>query len=453
MLEIKKILFQIENNIEEVLEEKTQLGTDLWNILLEQHPADIAQLLESVEETKQIALLKKLPLELSIEVFQKIPENIQATLLVTLDIDHATELLNSMNADKLTDLFDYLSDEDLKKYLGLIQKNERTRIISLLHFDPESAGGRMNSDVFTLQKDFSVRKSIQILQRVSPEKELMQRIYVTNRDNVLVGHITIDQLVLSKPETLLSQILEKNELHVYVKEDQEDVANQMHHYELSSVPVVDKHNHFLGVITASDVVQIIKEEESEDAYKRFGLSTVERSYFATPAWKMILQRSLWLIGLLLLQSISGFVLGGYRGYLEKYTIIAVFLTMLVGTGGNAGNQSATLVIRGLTTGEITKQNVFKMLLREFGIAIIIALLIVVAGFFRVYFTADFMGAVTISIALFLIVLTSVVLGSLIPLFLEYFDIDPAHSAAPFLTTLMDILGIIIYCFVFSRILG
>lgn len=453
MLEIKKILFQIENNIDEVLEEKTQLGSDLWHILLEQHPADIATLLGTIDEIYQIALLKKLPLEDSIDVFKKISENTQASLLVHLNIDHAASILKSMPSDELTDLFDYLSDEDLKKYLELLQKKQRNQIISLLHFDPESAGGRMNSDVITLQKDFTIRKSIQILQRLSPEKELMERIYVTNRDNVLVGHITIDQLVLNKPDTALSHILEKNELHVYVEEDQEDVANQMHHYELSSVPVVDKHNHFLGVITARDVVQIIKEEESEDAYKRFGLSTVETSYFATPAWKMILQRSSWLIGLLLFQSISGFVLGGYSNYLEKYTVIAFFLTMLVGTGGNAGNQSATLVIRALTTGEVTRQNALKMLLREFGIAIVISSLLFVAGFIRVYFTADLLSAFIISIALFLIVMTSVVLGSIIPLLLEYFGVDPAHSAAPFLTTLMDILGIIIYCFIFSRILG
>ncbi|MFH1831194.1 MAG: magnesium transporter [bacterium] len=451
MLEIKKILFQIENNITEVLENKSHLGSDLWHILIEQHPADIALVVENLKEDDQIQLLKKLPLELSIEVFNKIPEILQATLLTALDIDHATTILKHMHADKLTDLFDHLSDEDLKTYLKLLQKKQRNQIISLLHFDPESAGGRMNSSIITLQKDFTVKQSISLLQRLSPEQELIECIYVTNKDNILVGHITLDNLVLNKPETPLSQILKKNELHVYVDEDQEDVANQMLHYELSSVPVVDKHNHFLGAITANDVVQIIKEEESEDAYRRFGLSAVEHSYFATPTWKFVLQRGQWLIGLLLLQSVSSFILGNHKDMLTHFPVIAFFLSMLVGTGGNAGNQSATLVIRGLTTGEITRQNALKLLLREFWISLILASFLVIVGFCRVYWAADLISAIAVSLSLFFIVITAIMLGSIIPLMLEYFNIDPAHSAAPFLTTLMDILGILIYCFIFSRI--
>ncbi len=453
MLEVKKILFQIENNIKAVINGKTPLGIDLWNILLEEHPADIALLIGRIGDEHQVTLLKKLPLDLSIDVFEKIPENLQAELLVGLDIDHATTILKHMHADELTDLFDNLSDEDLEKYLKLLQKKQRNQIISLLTFDPESAGGRMNSDVITLQKDFTVKKSIELLQRLSLQKDLMERIYVTNKDNVLVGHITLEQLVFNKAETLLSQILQKNEIHIHVEEDQEDVANQMQHYELSSAPVVDKQNHFLGVITASDVAEIIREEESEDAYKRFGLSTVEYSYFETPTWKLVLQRSTWLIGLLLLQSVAGFVLGRYENMLKEFTILSIFLGMLVGTGGNAGNQSATLVIRGLTTKEMTKNNIFKVLFREFSVSLVIASLLFIVGFARVYYTShDLMSTIAINVSLFLIVIASMLLGSIIPILLQYFHFDPAHSAAPFLTTIMDILGMIIYMFVCYHLL-
>jgi len=292
------------------------------------------------------------------------------------------------------------------------------------------------------------------LQRLTPQKKLLQRIYVTDQQNILAGYITLDMLVLNKPETLLAQVMNKNELHVYVDEDQEDVANQMQHYELLSVPVVDKENHFLGVITADDVYEIIKEEESEDVYKMSGLSPIEHSYFSTPFWKLIWQRSPWLIGLLLLQSFSSLILAQYSPLLDKYTIIAIFLTMLIGTGGNAGNQSATLVIRGLTTREITRQNGYRILMREFGISLMLALLLVAVGFMRVYYaTYDILSSAAISFSLFLIVVTSIILGAFIPILLERFNIDPAHSAAPFLTTLMDILGVLIYCFVCSRILG
>lgn len=454
MLKIKKILFQIENNIDSVIVEDTALGKDLWNILLLQHYADIAMLIGKLDEDRQLALFKKLPLELSTKVFRRLPQTQQGTLVVRLDLDHAAIVLKNMPADELTDLFDYLSDDDLEKYLRLLQTNQRTQILSLLSFNPRSAGGRMNSDVISLQKDFTVKRSVELLQRLGPGKTVMQRIYVTNKDDVLIGYVTLDKLVLSKPETPLSVIMNPNELVVLVDEDQEEVANQMHHYGLLYVPVVDKHNHFLGVITADDVFEIIKEEGSEDVYKMFGLIPVDHGYFTTPTWRLVWQRGVWLVGLLIMQSFSSLILSSYSDMINKYTIIAVFLTMLIGTGGNAGNQSATLVIRGLTTKEMSRRNAYKVLLREFGISVIMASLLVIVSFLRVYYSYhDLVSALVISLSLFLIVTTSVVLGALIPIVLERFDIDPAHSAAPFLTTLMDILGVLIYCFVCSKLLG
>lgn len=454
MLKIKKILFQIENNIKSVIAEDTTLGTDLWQILISQHYADIAMLIIKLDDDDQLALFQKLSKDLAIKVFRKIPQSLQALLLVRLDLDQAALILKNMPPDELTDLFDYLSDEDLEKYLRLLQSKQRNQILSLLTFNPRSAGGRMNSDVITLQKDFTVRKSVELLQRLGPGKTLMQRMYVTNKDNVLIGFVTLDKLVVSKPETPLSSIIKPNELVVYVDEDQEDVANQMHHYGLLYVPVVDKHNHFLGVITADDVFEIIKEEGSEDVYKMFGLIPADHGYFSTPLWRMVWQRGVWLIGLLVLQSLSSYILSSYSAMINKYTIIAVYLTMLIGTGGNAGNQSATLVIRGLTTKEMSRRNAYRVLMREFGISLIMAMILVVVSFLRVYLSSyDLLSALIISLSLFLIVVTSMVLGAFIPIMLERFDIDPAHSAAPFLATLMDILGVLIYCFVCSKLLG
>lgn len=454
MLEINKILFQIENNIEAVIAQDTTLGVDLWELLLQQHPADIAVLIERIDEEQQQSLFKLFAKDLAASVFKHLESSLQALLLVEFETDLATSILNRMPADELTDLFDHLSDEDLEKYLKLLQKKERNRIISLLHFDPQSAGGRMNSDVITLQKDFTVKKCIHILQRLGPQKDVMERIYVTHKDHVLAGHITLDKLVLTKPETHLADIMQKNELIVYVDEDQEDVADQMHHYELSSVPVVDKQNHFLGVITSQDVVEILREEGSEDAYKMSGLArTVGHSYFSTSAWRLIWHRSVWLVSLMLFQSVSSMIMGTYNALIQSHTIISFFLTMLIGTGGNAGNQSATLVIRGLINREISRNNAMKVLWREFGIGLVIASLLVLFGFFRVYyFYRDFVSALAINLSLFLIVVMSMVLGAMIPIILERFNVDPAHSAAPFLATLMDILGVLVYCFICSKIL-
>ncbi|MCK4650625.1 magnesium transporter [Candidatus Babeliales bacterium] len=454
MIKGKEPFFQIEKNIDLVIKQDTQLGSDLFNLLLEQHPADIAMLLGKIEYDDQISLFKKIPLDLEIKVFEELSEIVQADILVMLDQEKATLILKNVSSEKLADLFDYLPDEDLKKYLRLLQRKQRHQIISRLNFEPDSAGRIMNSEIVTLQKDFTVKKSIRLLQRLGEKRELLQRIYVTDGDNKLVGYINLDDLVLSQPDTLLKNIIHENELCIDVHEDQENVANQMHHYGLLMAPVVDEQNNFLGVITADDVLEIVKEEASEDVYKMSGMGPVEYTYFETPVWKLIWQRSTWLIALLLLQSVSSFIMSGYQDVVDKYFIITMFLTMLIGTGGNAGNQSSALVIRGLATGEMTRKNGLQVLLREFGIAIIMAFLLVVVGFSRVYiFRHDIMGAIAVSIALFIIVMVSIFLGALIPLLLERFNFDPAHSAAPFLATLMDIFGVLIYCFVVSKILG
>jgi magnesium transporter len=452
MLEIKKILFQIENNIGAIINDDAPVTRHLWKLLLEQHPADIAMLISRIDDKFQAPLLKKLPIEKAKKVFLKISENIQASLIIQLDIDKSTTLLHSMSADELTDIFDYLSDEDLEKYLKLLQQKQRSKIISLLSFPSESAGGRMNSEVITLQSGFTVKKTIELLQRLNPKKELIQRIYVTTKEGLLIGHITLDTLVFNKPDVILEDVFEKNELLIHVDEDQEEVANQIAHYGLPSAPVIDKQGHFLGVITASDVVEIIKEEESEDAYKRFGLSTVEHNYFSTPTWHLIIQRGSWLVGLLLLQSISSFILGKYNFMIEQYAVLSIFLGMITGTGGNAGNQAATLVIRGLTTHEMNRNNILKVFFREFGIALIIASILFLVGFLRVYYSFNLMSALAINASLFVIVVFSTILGSIIPVILQFLGFDPAHSAAPFLATLMDILGVLIYCLIFYSIM-
>lgn len=454
MITLKKILLQIENNIESIIKEDTILGKDLWQILLEQHPADIALIINNIDNQSQIALFKKMPKDLAFKVFEKIQEPIQAFILANLDHDDIAHILTEIPVNALTALFEHISDEELEKYLKLLQVKQRNKLISLRSFAPESAGARMQTDVLTLQENFTVKRSIEVLQRLTPKQSVDNVFYVTDKNNVIVGYLTIDKLVLNKPETLLSQIMKEAEFLVYVDEDQEDVANQMKHYNLICAPVIDKEKHFLGIITAEDVFEIMTEEESEDVYKMSGQAPMEHSYFATPTCQLVRQRIPWLIGLLLLQSFSSMILLQYNSMISNYAIITLFLTMLIGTGGNAGNQSATLVIRGLTTKEITRQNGIKMLIREMGISLILASIIVLVGFTRVFYTShDIVSTIAITLSLFLIIVTSITLGTLIPLILERFNLDPAHSAAPFLTTLMDILGVLIYCIVCSRILG
>lgn len=454
MFHAKEMLLKIEENIDFVIKGQSELGEELWKALLAQHPADIASLIVRIRPKNQEELFKKLPKELSINVFAELALNVQLFVLSKLDTEQVALILKNIHTDQLTDIFDELSDEDLKKYLNLLQKKQRHQIIALLNLNPDAAGRIMNSDVLTLNKDLTVKRGIALLQRISPQKELLRRIYVTTKEHKLVGYINLDDLVLSKPDETLSKILHANELSVDVHEDQEWVAKQMQHYGLMSVPVVDDKYHFLGVVTADDIFDVITEESSEDVYKMSAVPTMEYSYFETPIWTLFWQRGIWLVSLLLLQSLSSLIMSNFHELLDRNVILTFFLTALIGTGGNAGNQSSAILIRGLATGEINKKNGILALFREMGVSLILSLLLVVVMFFRVYYYhPNILIAIAVSSTLFFIVNLSILLGSALPLIFEKLNIDPAHTAAPFLATIMDILGVLIYCFIASKILG
>jgi magnesium transporter len=454
MQKTKKLFSNIRHHIKIVIKEESPNGIELWKKLLTQHPADIADLICRIGDRQQIDLFEKFPSHLASNVFPELPDAIQEHIVTHLDPEEMTAILKRIPADELLDLFDALPDENIKQYLKLLQKKQRSKIISRLHFEPGSAARIMNSDVLSLQRDFSIKKSILLLQKNGDQKDVLHRIYVTNREGVLVGYVNVEDLVINKPETPITRIIHQNELTINVHEDQEDIARQMEHYGLVSAPVVDEHGRFLGAVTADEILTILEEEISEDVYKMSGISNLEHSYFQTPMLSLIKQRIGWLAGLLLFQSLSSFILKQYDALINQYMLIPLFLTMLIGTGGNAGNQSATLIIRGLATGEITSINAIRALIREFSISIIMAFILALVSFGRVFaFYGDVTGAFAVSLSLFIIVITSMIFGALMPIILKRLNLDPAHSAAPFISTSMDILGVLIYCFICSKILG
>jgi magnesium transporter len=439
--------------IDEVIFQSSVRGTEGWSTICRAHPSDIADLLEELSGKQRLLVFERLSDEISHKTFQRCTETVQQELLEALSSEQAASVLKSLHSDDLVDLFEILPDERVKHYLKLLQKRQRAQIINLMSFAPKSAAGIVNSDVFTLTNDMTVKRCIQLLQRVSEQKEVRYRTYVIDHDNVLLGNITLDKLVLNKPDTAIADFIEENELVIDAHIDQEEAVKEMTHYGVLSAPVVDTKNRFLGVINSDEVVEVIEEEASEDVYRMSGVGHVERSYFETPILMMFYERSKWLIGLLLLQSVSSVIMKRYDDMLSQHVIISLFLTMLIGTGGNAGNQSATLVIRGLATGEIPNNKQWALFWREFSLGTLIAALLSAVSFLRVWtMHSDWGAALAISTSLFCIVLASMALGTLIPLTLNRLKIDPAHSAAPFLATLMDVIGIVIYCTICSYML-
>jgi len=451
-MEAKKILKQISEHLHEVLQHKSPLGKSLWKELITLHPADIARFLVDCKKETFKKLFLALPDELQFSVFEELSEPNQEYALSLMSEETKGKALNMLPSEQLTDLFDHLSDEDLKKYLKLLHKTARETVLSLLKFEAESAGGIMDTEVLSLREDFTVEKSTKILQRLRLSKDVYQRIYVTDKEHHLVGFIQLEDLVLEAPKNLIGSFMKKNELVVDADEDREIVAKDMVHYGLTIVPVVDKRNRFLGVIPAETLMDIITEEASEDVQKMSAMPALKYPYFQTSFWRILFERSYILVALLLAQSISTSIQEINAGVLEL-TGLFVFLTMLISTGGNASSQTSAVVIQGMASGEITFSNVFRFIRREFVMALLLAFILGTVGFVRTYYaTYDPFKSLVVGIALSLIVLVSVIVGSSVPILLKRFNIDPAFSAGPFLATLMDILGVIIFCYVVKLVL-
>ncbi len=452
-MDTQKILDQVAAHIETVEKQDSPLGVLLWQEFVKLHPADIAQFLSDSSKDNAQTLFTKMPHPLRVAVFSYFSSPMMLNCLSFLSDHDRSDLLSSLPLDELTDLFDDLSDKDLKVYLKLLHKRDREKVVSLRRFDPDTAGGIMHTDVITLMQDFTIEKSIQILQRLQPSIELHPNIYVTNQDNELVGHIILQDLVLKPSQTRLSSILRKNELVVGVNEDQEKIAHQMVRYSEMTVPVVGENNVFLGIIPSQALVNVLEQEAAEDVYRISAVGPIKYTYFETPFLKLLFQRSSILIMLLLTQIFSSVIIKFYEELLAGFLFL--FITMIQSTGGNSSSQSSALAIQGISSGEITSLNVHRFLRREFLMACIIGLILGVVSFIRIYLFSpgNVLAAVAVSVALGLIVLVSNLLGSLIPIVLRRLNLDPAFSAGPFLATIMDILGLFIYCQVALLILG
>lgn len=442
----QKILDEIRENLDAVVQWRTsEHGALLWKALLALHPADIASLLDSIEFDAAFPLFLDLSLPLRLEVFQVISHSLKVRILEACSEQDRNAIITNLSIDDLTDFLDDLSDEELPKYLKLLHKTDQSRVLSLLEFSPESAGGIMHTDVVTLIDDFTVEKSIQILRRLQPSRDLHHHIYVVNQNNQLVGYINLEDLVLRDPKDHLKSFLHLNPVVAHADEDRESVTQKMLHYSVSSIPVVDADNIFLGVIPSEAAVEVVEEEASEDIYKMAALSPIKQTYFETPFFKLLSQRSLILIMLLLVQTFSSLILKHYEVLLCGF--FTYFISMLTSAGGNASSQTSALVIQGMATGEINETNSRRFIIREFFMAIMISLLLGIVAFGRIYLTdpENVNKGAIVSVALFFIVLVSILLGSCMPLILKKFGLDPAHSAGPLLTTIIDVIGLLIYC--------
>lgn len=430
-------------NIIELIRQKKLF--DLKNLISGLLPFDITEIIEPLETGEKVIVLRLLNKETAAEVFSHLEHEDQEEMLVHFSMDKVKEIMEEMDPDDVAELFDELPEKMVKRLMHLLSTEERNIVNRLLGYPEDSAGRLMTPEFIELHKDSSAENAIQTIREIGLDKETIYYSYVVDEKGFLIGIVSLKDLLLAQPATKISEIMTTNFVSVNTTDDQEEVAGVLTKYDLTALPVVDKDKKLVGIITVDDIVDVIHAEATEDFHKMVGIEAPDEPYFSTRFLVLGRKRALWLVILLVMSYFSSIVLKHYSRILEIVIPLAFFIPMLTGTCGNTGMQSATLIIRGLATGEIKGKDIMKILFREIFMGVFLGIILGIFSFVRARFVDidPFIG-IAVGTAVFISVMTANIIGTILPLLLKKLKIDPAISAGPFITTIIDVTSLILY---------
>jgi magnesium transporter len=409
------------------------------------HSYDQAKFFSKVEDDLRVRLYHYLSPEEMAELFESldIDEEDYKDLLAEMNPSYAAEMLSNMYADDAVDVLNELDKEQVVSYLTIMDDESAKEIKELLHYEEYTAGSIMTTEFVAISQNQTVRSAMYILKNEAPNAETIYYIYVVDEDKKLVGVISLRDLIISHDDVMISEIMSDRVMSVGVSEDQEAVARQMKDYDFLALPVVDFQHHLLGIITVDDIMDVMEEEASDDYSKLAGiadLDSIDRNPFHAAK-----KRLPWLIALLFLGMFTASLIGRFEATLDKVAILAVFIPLIAGMAGNTGTQALAVAVRGIATGDLEKENKLTLIIREAGTGLITGTTcgIVVSMIVYVWKGTFFLGilvGVSVMISLFVATLA----GTLVPLLMHKLKVDPAVASGPFITTINDIISILIY---------
>ncbi len=429
------------------------------------HPADVAAFLSALEAREAWTALKTCAPPLRAEIFSHLDVDLQVDLSETLSRADLAGLLSEMSPDDRVDLIQQLPAEKRETVLGALASAEREDVRRLSSYEQGTAGSAMTSDYVSLPPAITAQEAIARLRLEAPNKETIYYAYVVDGLRRLVGFVSLKDLILSRPETHMADIMHREVIFARAGDDQEDVARMIQKYDLLALPVVNGDGVLVGIVTHDDAMDIIIQEQTEDIEKLMAIAGPHEPgmYLRTSAWDHFRKRVVWIVVLAALGLVSGFIVQSFEGLLLQFAILATFMPMLADTGGNTGSQAATLVVRALALKEIRPTDVLRVMLKELTVSLPLGLVLSLLAFARVVVFSNGSalpaGATPLSVglavatALGLQVVTSTLIGALLPLIAARFKVDPAVVASPALTTVVDITGLLLYFATVSLMLG
>ena len=428
------------------------------------HPAIISEMISALSSEEAWRVILNAESSLRSEIFSHLDIDIQVEIVKMLNRKEIASLMSDMYADDRADLYKQLPEELRENVLPALAQAEREDIRRLSSYKEGTAGAAMTSEYVVLTPNLSAAQAMDRLREVAPDKETIYYAYVVDETRKLLGQVSLKDLIIARRDTRVGDIMNQDVVFARVEDDQEDVARKIQKLDLIALPVINGGDALVGIVTHDDAMDIISQEQTEDIEKLMAIVGAHEDavYMKTSALGHFRNRYPWVIVLAFLGLVSGFIVQSFEGLLMQFTILAAFMPMLADTGGNTGSQSATLVVRALALKEVSTKDILRILAKEFSVAIMLALLLGVIAFGRVFFFSGEMNmhdsipiiriAFAISLALGLQVITSTLVGALLPLGAAKMKWDPAVVASPALTTIVDITGLLIY-FTTARLLS
>ena len=439
--------------IKELIEKDKIL--ELSEYLQQMKAVDVAAKMTELEDRDLIVLFRILPKDLSAEVFSYLDKEFQQRIIESINDREVMQIVDKLFLDDTVDFIEEMPAYVVKKVLRNTSSKKRELINQFLKYDDHSAGAMMTIEFVDLKEEMTLKEAIEHTRRTGMNKETIETCFIIDKERHLKGTLGLRELILSDESCYVHELMETNIISVKTNEDQEQVAQLFKTYDLVSMPVVDKENRLVGIITIDDVVDIIERENTEDFQKMAAMEPNEEPYLKTPALSLAKHRIMWLLVLMISATITGRIIQGFEEVIQSVVILASFIPMLMDTGGNAGSQSSTLIIRGLALGEITTKDYLKVMFKEFRVGFIVAVVLASVNFLRIVFfeKADIMVALTVCGSLFCTVVLAKVVGSLLPMIAKKLKFDPAIMASPLITTIVDAFALIIYFMLARTLLG
>lgn len=433
----------MEEKILELLKQRNFF--ELKKLLETLNPADIASLFDEISTEDVLLVFRLLPKETAADTFVELDNDNQEYLIKAFSDEELKEVLDLLFVDDTADLVEEMPANVAKRVLKHTDIATRKMINEILKYPEDSAGSIMTTEFVSLKKDMTVLDALNKIKATGVDKETIYTCYVTDNTKKLIGLVSTKDILLSDMDKYIEDIMETNIIYTHTLADQEDVVKMFDKYDLLAIPVVDKEDRLIGIITVDDAIDVIREENTEDFEKMAAMMPSEESYFKTSAFKHAKNRIMWLLFLMLSATMTQAVITHYEAAFATVPLLVAFIPMITGTGGNCGSQSSTMIIRGLALDEIEPKDIFKAMLKEGEIGLLVGVALAVVNGIRIMiFYKDFVLALVLGITLVATIIMAKLMGCVLPICAKKLKLDPAIMASPLITTLVDTCSILIY---------